>query len=562
MAKAQKLRELFKKPGLIRLVGAHNGITAKLVERNGFEGIWASSLEVSASHAVPDANILTMTDYLNAAIDMNEAVSIPVVVDVDQGYGNSTNVIRMIRKFEEAGIAAVIMEDKLFPKQNSLLADGRQEMASIAEFVGKIMAAKNAQKTDEFMVFARVEALIAGWGQDEAMKRAKAYAKAGADGVLIHSKKNDPDEITEFVDKWKDEKPLVIVPTTYPTLDEKELRNYPQVKMVIYANHVIRSSVGAVDKTLKEIAETRGIKSVTPKIVPVSDIFELQGTFEMKAAEKKFLRTGQEPINVVIPAAGISTEPSLKPLLQDTPLTMLDIDGKSILQRNVELLVSLGIKDITVIAGPNPEKINIEGVHRLENKDYGKTHILHSLMLSEKKLSGKTLLVYSDILFEKAIIENIIKKQEDIILVVDSSFKKSNVRKEKLHEEDLVLVQAEHEPIDGDRVVRKERDNPILKIGKKLGPKDTNYEYIGIALFSSKGIEDFKKAYYEEKEKYKEDKEGPFNEAKSFQMANFFDLIQKMIDKGYKVSAHEIDKGWSEVHTFDDYKRVTKMLAT
>ena len=124
--KAQKLRELFKKPGLIRLVGAHNGLTARLVERAGFEGIWASSLEVSASHAVPDANILTMNDYLNAAIDMNSAVSIPVVVDVDQGYGNSINVIHTVKKFEASGISGIIMEDKLFPKQNSLLAGGKQ----------------------------------------------------------------------------------------------------------------------------------------------------------------------------------------------------------------------------------------------------------------------------------------------------------------------------------------------------------------------------------------------------------------------------------------------------
>ena len=130
MSKANQLRELFAKPGFFRIVGSHNGLTAKLVERAGFEGIWASSLEVSASHAIPDANILTMTDYLNAAISMNDAVSLPVVVDVDQGYGNSTNVIHMVKKFEAAGIAGVMMEDKLFPKQNSLLADGRQELAS------------------------------------------------------------------------------------------------------------------------------------------------------------------------------------------------------------------------------------------------------------------------------------------------------------------------------------------------------------------------------------------------------------------------------------------------
>ena len=187
MNKAAKLRELFKSEGVIRAVGAHDGLSAKLVELNGFDGVWASGFEISASHAVPDANILTMTQYLEAASIMNDAVSIPVVADCDTGYGNSNNVMHMVRKYEAAGIAAVTIEDKMFPKVNSYIP-GRQEWASIAEFVGKILAAKNAQQTKDFMVIARVEALIAGWGQEEALRRAHAYAEAGADAILIHPK--------------------------------------------------------------------------------------------------------------------------------------------------------------------------------------------------------------------------------------------------------------------------------------------------------------------------------------------------------------------------------------
>jgi phosphoenolpyruvate phosphomutase len=273
MSKAKKLRELFSNPGFFKIIGAHNGLTAKLVENAGFQGVWASSLEVSASHAVPDANILTMTDYLNAAISMNDAVSIPVVVDVDQGYGNSINVIRMIQKFEAAGIAGVIIEDKKFPKQNSLLASGRQELASISEFVGKIMAAKNAQKNKDFMVMARVEALIAGWGHLEAVKRAKAYTKAGADAIMIHSKKSDPAEIVKFVQEWDENVPLVIVPTNYPSLTEDKIDDLPNIKMVIYANHVIRSAVTSIKKTLQEIKDQKGIHTVSEKLIPVKDLF-------------------------------------------------------------------------------------------------------------------------------------------------------------------------------------------------------------------------------------------------------------------------------------------------
>jgi phosphoenolpyruvate phosphomutase len=152
---------------------------------NGFDTIWASGLEISAANAVPDANILTMKDYLEAASNINEAVSIPVIADCDTGYGNSNNVIRLVKKYEAAGIAAICIEDKCFPKVNSYIP-GRQELAPLMEFVGKIMAAKDAQDSPEFMVIARVEALIAGWGLEEAWRRAEAYAEAGADAILIH----------------------------------------------------------------------------------------------------------------------------------------------------------------------------------------------------------------------------------------------------------------------------------------------------------------------------------------------------------------------------------------
>src|SRR3989338_5782969 len=178
--KAKALRELFRSKPLLRIVGAHDGLGVKLIEKNGFDGIWASGLEISTSYGVPDANILTMTEYLHAASVMNEASSLPVICDCDTGYGNASNVIHMIKKYEAAGLAAVVIEDKTFPKVNSFVP-GRQNLAPMEEFMGKIEAAKNTQANPEFMVFARVEALIAGWGMEEAVRRAVAYAKAGAD---------------------------------------------------------------------------------------------------------------------------------------------------------------------------------------------------------------------------------------------------------------------------------------------------------------------------------------------------------------------------------------------
>ena len=541
MKKSRKLRELFERGELIKLVGAHNGLTAKLVEKNGFDGVWASSLEVSASHAVPDANILTMSDYLNAAIPMNDAVSIPVIVDVDQGYGNSTNVIQMVKKFEAAGIAGIIMEDKKFPKQNSLLADGRQELASIPEFVGKIMAAKNAQESEEFMVFARVEALIAGHGQEEAMKRAKAYVKAGVDGIMIHSKKDSPDEIIEFVKNWKERVPLVVVPTTYYDFTEEEIKKYPQIKMVIYANHGIRTIVKHVDETFKEIAEQKGVHTVHDKIASVHDVFKLQGTFEMKEYEKQFLKDDIKKIAAIIPAAGAPNESSLKHLLNETQLCMLDINGKPLLKRNVDILNSIGINNINVITGYNSGKINVEGINKIENKHYD-FGILQSIMCAEGCMNDNTLIIYSDILFEKNIVERLIKSDKDIMLVVDSSYHELKDKSRSFE-----LVRAKNPPISADRSIRINEDNEVLAIKDNL-TEGVTHEFIGMALFSKEGIDIFKKTYYE------------LLEAGEVKNASFAYIIQKIINKGITVNCLEIHKGWIEVHSFEDYKNAIGLI--
>ena len=293
-SKSADLRELFNRPGIIRIVGAHNGLTARLVEEAGFEGVWASSLEISAAHLVPDADILTMTDFLNSAIEMNEAVDLPIVADIDQGYGSSNNVARAVEKFEWAGIAGVIMEDNLFPKQNSLLKGEGRKLASVRDFVAKIVAGKQAQRTKDFMLIARIEALIAGYGQKEALRRAKAYAGAGADGIMIHSRRNDPSEIVEFLEAWDEYVPLIICPTKYPSFSEEEIKSYPKIRMVIYANHVIRTVVSAVRESLQEIKETGGIETISPKLISVDELFELQGTFDMLESQRECLEKREE----------------------------------------------------------------------------------------------------------------------------------------------------------------------------------------------------------------------------------------------------------------------------
>ena len=287
--KLHRSREFLTRPGVALGVGAGDALSAKLIEKAGFDFIWSSSLCVSASYAVPDANLISMSQYCDAARSMNEVVSIPVIADCDTGYGNANNVIYAVKKFEEAGIVGISIEDKKFPKDNSLLEGGRQELAPIDEFVGKIKAAKDHQQNEEFIVIARVEALIAGWGQEEAMQRSLRYVEAGADCILIHSKAKQPDEILEFIRNWNQPTPLILVPTNYPSLTLKEVEKLKEVKLFIYANQPLRASVKAQEALLEEIKKAGGIHTIDPMMVPVSHVFDIQGVPKMKEDEKRYL---------------------------------------------------------------------------------------------------------------------------------------------------------------------------------------------------------------------------------------------------------------------------------
>lgn len=258
-------------------MGARDALEAKLIEEAGFDFIWSSSLGISAAYGVPDASLVSMNQYLQAARAMREQVDLPVLADCDTGYGNGRNAAYAVKLFEEAGIAGACFEDKIFPKENSLLPDGRQNLEETEEFARKIAAAVEARKSSDFAVVARIEALIAGWGMEEALKRGRAYEEAGADLLLIHSRSSTPDEVVEFARSWDGRIPLVLVPTVYPTLTEKRIRALGKVRLVIYANQALRAAVRAQQELLSEIRRAGGIHTVDSFMVPLARIFEIQG---------------------------------------------------------------------------------------------------------------------------------------------------------------------------------------------------------------------------------------------------------------------------------------------
>lgn len=268
------------------MVGAFDALSAKLVEVHDFDAVWAGSFAISATHALPDASILTMTEFLAATSSMSDSCNLPVIADCDTGFGGPSNVSHMVKKFEKAGVAAVCIEDKTFPKQNSFLKNGNQTLLSEKDFVAKIIAAREAKSDPSFMIIARIEALIAELGMEEALNRAAAYEKAGADAILIHSNKKTSNEIFQFCDSWNGNVPLVAIPTSYGHVTTKEFIDH-RIKMIIYANQTLRVSHIYISKLLEELKNSDNLSQISYEMSSMEDIFKMQQMYGLKKEEQE-----------------------------------------------------------------------------------------------------------------------------------------------------------------------------------------------------------------------------------------------------------------------------------
>jgi phosphoenolpyruvate phosphomutase len=549
-----KLKALLEDGKIVRVLEAHNGLSgiiANTVQVTGesdgqtvvrqFDAIWESSLTDSASKGHPDIEVITFDSRIHSINEILAVTDKPMIVDGDTG-GDANTFEYTVSKLEQAGVSAVIIEDKIFPKRNSLEPGVQQNLENPEVFAQKIQRGKRIQKSSDFMIIARIESLIAGKPMEDALNRATKYLKAGIDGIMIHSKSKNPDEILEFAEKYKHllqtlklNKPLVCVPTTYNLITEDEL-SAAGFSIIIYANHLLRSAYQAMTKTAKTLLRKQRSLEVDPFCTPVREIFKTVGFLDVKEKDQQDEQTTNTP--VIIPAAGEA--PSLEKILNGKPKAMLEICGKTLINHQIQTLSNANLADITLIAGYGKEKLYAEGISIMENHDYHKGSLLNSIMVAKEKMTNGFIMLYSDILIEDQILKKLKECKEDIILVADNSTQYHEPEEGNVL--DYIIAKNHYKPKR--REIRFISENTVAKIGSKINPETATHEFIGLARFSKTGAEQFLETYNDVVKRFT----GPFQESEDISRLSFTDLIQEMIDRDFDIHYMEIHKGWLEIH--------------
>ncbi|MBC6496716.1 MAG: phosphoenolpyruvate mutase [Alphaproteobacteria bacterium GM7ARS4] len=418
LSSAQRLRAMLSRQSLSFLMEAHSGLSAKIVEEAGCEGIWASGLAMSASMGVRDSNEASWTQILECLEFMADACSLPILLDGDTGYGNFNNARRLVKKLCQRGIAGVCLEDKLFPKTNSFIG-ARHPLADVEEFCGKLQAIQETKPSQDFVLVARVEALIAGLGMAEALRRAECYRLAGADAILIHSKRRDAQEVLEFSREWASRCPLVIVPTKYIHTEPTRYQE-AGISMVIWANHMLRASIHAMQSACAVVRKTGSPAMLEDTIAPMDEVFRLSGNDELRQAEQRYLRHSASHCHRAIILAA-SRGQKLDSLTTKMPKAMLDVRGKPLLKRLVDVFKKASVSDITVVRGYGKAHVVVDGVTMVDNPrhaDYGEAW---SLFCAKEPLQEKRddlFICYGDILCKPALIDAMAESHGALVMAV------------------------------------------------------------------------------------------------------------------------------------------------
>lgn len=283
---SQLLRdEICSKTTVSFLMEAHDALSGAIAKRAGFKSLWASGLSIASSLGYRDANEASWSQLVDVVERIVDSTELPVLVDGDGGFGNFNNARLLARKLHQRGAAGVALEDSCFPKMNSFVGD-RHPLADVDEFSGRLRAVKDTVAGDLVLV-ARTEALIAGHGMDDALLRANAYAAAGADAILIHSRKDTAEEILSFAAAWQNRLPVVIVPTKYYRTPVSAYRD-AGISTVIWANHSMRAAIAAMRRVCGRILAEEGIAGIEPDVATLDDVFELLKYDELARAEARY----------------------------------------------------------------------------------------------------------------------------------------------------------------------------------------------------------------------------------------------------------------------------------
>ena len=530
--RAAKLRQMLQSAELEFLMEAHNGLSARIVREAGFKGIWASGLSISAQFGVRDNNEASWTQVVDMLEFMADASDLPILLDGDTGYGNFNNMRRLVRKLEQRGIAGVCIEDKQFPKTNSFLNGERQPLADIEEFAGKIAAGKDTQVDPNFCVVARVEALIAGWGMDEALRRAEAYRAAGADAILIHSKLSKPDEIVTFAREWARRSPLVIVPTKYYSTPTDVFRK-AGISTVIWANHLVRAATSAMQKVAREIFATQTLVNVEDQIASVNEIFRLQDADEYSAAERVYLSASGTSRAAVVLAA--TRGRGLEAVTTDRPKVMLPIAGKPLLRWLVDSFKKESINDITVVGGYRADAIDTAGVKLVVNERYADSGELRSLACALDGVESDTLISYGDLLFRSYVLRDLIESPNDFAVIVDSSPSGATNRTVR---DFAYCSRNDDRGLFGTQVVLQ---GVASESSNEAGPAQGRW--IGLLKVSRQGIVKLKAAM------------GALQQRADFDTLDLPALLNTLIEGGALIDVTYVHGHWRGVNDLEDFRR-------
>jgi phosphoenolpyruvate phosphomutase len=466
-SRSARLREQLLDRRVTILMEAHNGLSAKLAAEAGFSALWASGLSISAALGVRDNNEASWTQVLEVLEFMSDATDLPILLDGDTGYGNFNNVRRLVRKLEQRSVAGVCLEDKLFPKTNSFIGGEKQALAEVDEFCGKLRAAKDTQLDPAFVVVARTEAFIAGWGLEEALLRATAYAENGADAVLVHSKRSDSQEILAFMSKWNHRVPIVIVPTKYPA---EPLAKFVDagVNNFIFANHALRSVVTILQRNLRILHDTQDLMSIEKDIASVNEVFRLQNVQELKISEERYLPASErKEVSGLILAA---SKGDFGELVKDKPKAMLRLRGKPILAWHADAFRRQGIRRIGVVRGYRKEAVDLANIQTFDNDRFAETGELASLYAAREFLKGDLVIAYGDIVFDDFILGNLLRQTDDITIAVDGAWK---LRGRADAKRDLVATSGAYDPLG-------KGSCQLQAMGPAVKPEDASGEWIGL----------------------------------------------------------------------------------